>query len=1278
MKRITSLVLMALVALCGTSAWAQSPDDYTVLEDLSTTKLQNANFSQGTPVDILVRTYAKDLADNGAGSDGVERYGQQPVQGWTAGRPTDNIKNDPSSLVGGDACAAGLFPYMPENYEGDETRPGLGGAFYPPFQSSEVTGNCLGLTAVWNASTVQYTQDVTLPAGAYMMVVKYINVGAGTGIQKNLTGFIVSDTEQYMMTKTSFDVGMVEDAVSGTVSYNWSEDFIVFQLSEEKTGKISLGFASNNVGSAGTVHLFIDQVRLCKIDPNDLVRDEINAKKVELLQLIEIGTAYGVDTSASQAVFNNPSATLAQVEAAIENQKAINASGTTDFSEYFIQNPHFTMDDAVDSEVYTYAKDMDGQAGGSGTGGWGIAEGGASRYGSQPITGWITYNETDNIWRSGTGGATNGRASGIFNIGGSEFLGGAAYLPPTTMSDGSSTGKVLGMVTCWTNIVQYTQYVTIPAGKYILSVSYYNTGGTVAINKNLIGFVADDGTEYLCKNTTFPVGRWSTEEIEFELTEETSGYFSMGYKSADKGSGDMPHFFIDGISLVYIGTGVNVSLEALKAAVRTARNTMTANQFSEALTTQLKGLVATGQTLIDNNSSDNDANQAATEAINSLMPAIQENIKAYAALDNFAYGTDGALTKAWEIYTPATTYVNVNAFLEKVTDDADNALNYYTLSTAEINTLINSFEETLKSNLQSDWYALKASGTVLDEPMNISALFTTLGVTYSTSAVGGDGKAANVPDKQWNYGSATNFKTQYGTMEVWNQSPMTVSQTMTEMPAGTYTIATRGFYRTADNATNMSTYSSADERAFVFAGSESKRTALTNQANITRSDAADNWALVGDVYVPNGQASAYSVFTDPTWDPTTYASVNTVLTEEGDLTFGITTEHMDPNCWVVWNTFELYYNNSSAADVNDEIAALTEEIGNMISEPPYDVLGEVSTYLDKAYTKGDAAIGSGDKEVITSLRNTIAQAKADKAKYEALLSEADIYLGFYDKYAYTSSDNSIQDLIRQILSGDGYATMAEVDKANSNLATYWHKHVVGQSLSAASETNPVDFTGAIRNGDFELLNSHFWNITPWDEEVPIGTNVGYQANATYQNAEGEVVIEHFLEAWRNSADGPLNDGDLSTTLGALPVGYYLLEADAFAVNQTADFAEDLTGIQLAMIGSVWACTDITIAGENSTVAKHLYVMYHHTDASKGAVVSVNISGTNANWFVIDNLKLSYLGTSEPLGIAETAADAQGVAVKSIYSLTGARQATLQKGINIVVDQNGKARKVFVK
>ena len=1248
MKRITSLVLMALVALCGTSAWAQSSADYTVLEDLSTTKLQNADFTSGSPIDVEVFTYAYNMTEGGGiGDGGTQRYGQQLVTGWTAETPSDNkyvakatVDANAATMagpgVGMNARAGALFKFS-------ETI-NLGG-YLAPELDGDPDKQFLGYVAVWGGD-IKYYQEISLDAGAYMMEVTYYNTAGKVAVAKNYNGFVTDGGTEYLIQKNQFDVTV--DAVSGLPTA--VTDFIVFQLPEATTGRLQLGYLAAGKGSADMPHIFVDQVRLCKIDPNDLVRDEINAKKVELLQLIEIGTAYGVDTSASQAVFNNPSATLAQVEAAIENQTAINASGTTDFSQYFIQNPHFTMDDAMTDGICTYAKDCSTNN---------VPE---DNHGMMPVSNWIASQ----------GRTVDGPASGIYSVGSTAFLGGAAFLPPTTMSDGSTTGKLLGICGSWSTEVTYTQYVTIPKGKYILSISYYNAGGANAVNKNLIGFIADDGTEYLCQTTTFPVGKWDSETIEFELDEETSGYFTMGYKAANDYSSTQPHFFIDGISLVYIGTGVNVSLEALKAAVRTANNTMTTNQFSEALTTQLQGLVATGQTLIDNNSSDNDANQAATEAINNLMPAIQENIKAYAALDNFAYGTDGALTKAWETYTPATTYPNVNEFLADVSDQAGDALNYYNLSTTEINTLLNGFDASVKEKLQADWDALKTSGKVLDKPMNISALFTTLGVTYSTSAVGGSGNAANVPDKQWNYGSATNFKTQYGTMEVWNQSPMTVSQTMTEMPAGTYTIATRGFYRTSDNATNMSTYAPEDQRAFVFAGSETKRTALANQAIVTRSDAADNWALVGDVYVPNGQASAYSVFTDPTWDPTTYASAKTVLTETGDLTFGITTDQMDPNCWVVWNTFELYYNNSSAADVNDEIEALTEEIGNMISESPYDVLGEVSTYLDQAYTEGDAAIGSGDKAVITSLRNTIAQAKADKAKYEALLSEADIYQGFYDKYVYSSSDNSIQDLIHQIKSGDGYATMAEVDQANNNLALFWYYHVIRQSLSAASETTPVDMTGAICNADLELQDFKYWKKTDG-----IGTNVGYQANATYPNAEGETVIEHFLEAWR--AGEALSDGALSnTTYASMPNGYYTVECDAFARFQDGlPEGETLKGVYLIAYDFTGTQHRTPITGNNENVAQHYSLTFNHENGNSIGV-GIKVETTNANWFVADNFKLSYLGTAVPSAIEATEADAQGAAVKSIYSLTGARQATLQKGINIVVDQNGKARKVFVK
>ena len=65
--------------------------------------------------------------------------------------------------------------------------------------------------------------------------------------------------------------------------------------------------------------------------------------------------------------------------------------------------------------------------------------------------------------------------------------------------------------------------MTLPAGSYTLTISYYNAGGTGNVTKNLIGFITDGGTEYLGTTMSFPVGSWGKETITFELDSETEG-----------------------------------------------------------------------------------------------------------------------------------------------------------------------------------------------------------------------------------------------------------------------------------------------------------------------------------------------------------------------------------------------------------------------------------------------------------------------------------------------------------------------------------------------------------------------------------------------------------------------------------------------------------------------------------------------------------------------------------------------------------------------------------
>ena len=824
----------------------------TIQSDL-TSKLTNADFTQGSPVASTIYTYDYNMTDDGAGAGGTSLFGMQAVPGWTASNPTDNIKvmqsaSDPDRGDGTNAKASGLFAYEDDSNEQGATI-GLGGAFYAPYINDGITTttNALGIVSVWGANPT-YSQEITLSAGAYMLEVTLQNV-AGTANIDNLIGFVDGNGTEYLSTYESYDVNV------------WTTDQIRFHLEEATTGKIQLGFICSS-GSGSAPHLFIDNVKLYQIDENEMIQEEIDAAKEELSKLVEIGKAYGVDTSASQAVLNNPNATLEQVMAAIANQEEINESGVTDLSPYFINNPHFNSDDAITGGICTYDHDMETNS--------------VNFYGSQPLSGWVTYRQSNNTYISSSDDPEDGRASGVYEIGSGAFLGGTAYIVPTTMSDGSTSGKVLGMVTCWSKKIQYTQNTTLPAGTYTLSMSYFNTGGTTAINKNLIGFITDDGTEYLAQSLTFPIGTWTTDKVEFTLTEETSGYFSLGYEAVNTGSGNMPHFFTDGISLVYVGTDIDPSMMALVSAVNTG-NTLAEEYFQLSLKEQLESAIERGQELIDAESKDSEANIAAAQAITSMTSEINKSIDAYKRLKEFY---EGEFSETYDEYEQTSLKSQLETMNDEIFVQVEDEP---TWTVEEIDACIASLPGIIRAYVQELFDKAVETGTS-DGDINISILYSDLlGATYSDAALSG----GSVVDKQWNYGDAGNFKTQYGTMEVWNQSPFTVSQTMTGMPAGTYTLKTRAFYRTADQITNYADYNANPvDYAYVFAGN--LKTPLSNVALIASSEEGEFSASQSEVeegsgiFVPNSQLAAHNVFENifKNYDETTLKSVQTVLTSD--------------------------------------------------------------------------------------------------------------------------------------------------------------------------------------------------------------------------------------------------------------------------------------------------------------------------------------------------------------------------------------------------------------
>ena len=209
----------------------------------------------------------------------------------------------------------------------------------------------------------------------------------------------------------------------------------------------------------------------------------------------------------------------------------------------YIDNPTFEGT-TITEGVTTYAKDIQG----------------GQVSGMQPVSGWEF-------------GVENGdaKASGLYNIGGSAFLGGTGYLAPTAGPNGEAGGNLLGMVAVWGATVQYVnKTVTLPAGTYTLTVPIYNSkGGTNVPVKGLIGFIANNGTEYLAPAKAYTVDKWTTERVTFTIGEETTGHFSLGYTMTSVGSANAPHFFIGALGLEAT-TELDAALKVLREEIAAA------------------------------------------------------------------------------------------------------------------------------------------------------------------------------------------------------------------------------------------------------------------------------------------------------------------------------------------------------------------------------------------------------------------------------------------------------------------------------------------------------------------------------------------------------------------------------------------------------------------------------------------------------------------------------------------------------------------------------------
>lgn len=286
---------------------------------------------------------------------------------------------------------------------------------------------------------------------------------------------------------------------------------------------------------------------------------------------------------------------------------SVAAMAQTDVTSTYLKNADFSQGTPIGNHLCGYGKDMETN--------------GTTYYGMQDVTGWskVLPGATDE-----KGFENCGAAGAIFSYGSTWQLKGNQKTAPAA-GPVESTGNCLGFFAVWGQSAYYYQDVTLPAGKYTITVPMYNQSGTQA-NTSYTGFFPTEGeANTVAVNPT--VGSWVNQTVTFTLAAETAGQIRLGYKSTGSGSGANPHIFIDCVKIEYTDLLEGVKAD-LTEEIEKAKALEVAEADAAALNTAItaaEGVLTSGTTEQDFLDAVSALKNAESLAVNGLTSASATN-----------------------------------------------------------------------------------------------------------------------------------------------------------------------------------------------------------------------------------------------------------------------------------------------------------------------------------------------------------------------------------------------------------------------------------------------------------------------------------------------------------------------------------------------------------------------------------------------------------------------------------------------------------------------------
>ena len=928
----------------------------------------------------------------------------------------------------------------------------------------------------------------------------------------------------------------------------------------------------------------------------------------------------------------------------------------TDVTSEYLTNADFSQGTPVTVGVCTYAKDKE--------------KNGTTFANLVDVTGWTAVESTD------------GKAGGLFAIGGGAWLGGTGFTAPATDSDGNTGVNVLGVVTCWGATVQYTQDLKkeLPAGTYTLVLAAYNSGaGQNDVKANIIGFVEDGGTTHYATTKKYNSNTWKYEFITFTLTESTLGKISIGY-TGEGSSSVLPHLFISGIQL-FEGSIDAEAYEAAKTAIRKAKE---------------------AKVLWDNAKAD--ANKAlADDAYANVIGVEKANLETEVAkaepttAEDYRAATKG-LTDATAAFTDAkTSYDAVPEANALATRYSLTPIEVTSSSTAaEIAAAIEEINAAVKKVLQGENVAL-FNDVETNYPYKIELnSWTTTGNVKTEKGQHWNGDAAatyNEPD-YWSSNS--------GGTSTWTQD-------MT-LPAGSYYLK--------------------------IAGRRSGSSSLT--ASVKQGEVE----LVSDSSFP-AQDSGYGIDTDGKAnfsDEGTYANENKgrgfewrmlkfTLAEEGAVTIAVEFSTTVKEQWASFCNYVIKAQNEKAVLMGAISAAKAVKFGNIgtgafqknttaASDLETAIAAAKDVYDNSASTaeQVSTAIKALNKAVDDSKEaydNTEINAPADGQLYNIILTyegyqynnKAVTYLagdrtdmgGFNIKYYAPANKNLAQAFTFTKVSGNNYK-LSQID-ADGNVryvctgVPYSGNTSQIRTTTNAEEALVVTIIPTATEGVYNLKNTEADNYIG-SQDAGFFTVNSHIEFKLVETTKPSIDINTTAAGW-GTVILPFAVASLPTGVKAYSCAAVegttltLAEVNALEANKPyiieGAWNEVKTGDAL---GINLSYTEGLLTGEyaEQKATKDTYVLqkkagvvgfYHVAEGSEPTI------GANHAYLTVpapaaggEGAREAYFFSSEATGIMAIDALTSGNA--TIFNAAGAQIPALQKGMNIVRKADGKSYKVIVK